>query len=43
MKKFVKVLDGEVSNASGIKYKIGEVNIADKKLVDLVFLLKIRY
>ena len=29
MKKFVKVLDGELSNASGIKYKIGEVNIAE--------------
>jgi len=29
MKKFVKVLDGDISNASGMKYKIGEVNIAD--------------
>ena len=29
MKRFVKVLDGETSNASGFKYKIGDVNIAD--------------
>ena len=29
MKRFVKVLDGETSNASGFKYKIGDVNTAD--------------
>ena len=28
MKKFVKVLDGEMSNAGGFKYKINEVNEA---------------
>ncbi len=29
MKKFVKVLEGDCSNASGYQYKIGEINVAD--------------
>ena len=30
MKKFVKILDGEVSIDSGFKFKIGEVNVAEQ-------------